>query len=82
MKIFFPHCAFESCLLRAIFIFCKSGAKLMFFPTVPPLFVQIDLASTILLDVHYVYYEQKISFPNMLEISIYECSIQGHAKHI
>ena len=81
MKIFFPHCAFESCLLRAIFIFCKSGAKLMFFPTVPPLFVQIDLAPTILLDVHYVYYEQKISFPNMLEISIYECSIQGHAKH-
>ena len=53
----------------------------MFFPTVPPLFVQIDLAPTILLDVHYVYYEQKISFPNMLEISIYECSIQGHAKH-
>ena len=30
----FPHCALESCLLRAIFIFCKSGAKLMFFPTV------------------------------------------------
>ena len=62
MKIFFPHCAFESCLLRAIFIFCKSGAKLMFFPTVPPLFVQIDLALTILLDVHYVYYEHKNQF--------------------
>ena len=56
MKIFFPHCAFESCLLRAIFIFCKSGAKLMFFPTVPPLFVQIDLAPTILLDVHFTMY--------------------------